>query len=108
MIVALFALAAVLLAIEGVRKLKQPRCPAPLDRLPLPPGPKPTPFFGNVLGINRDAPYLTYKAWSETYGMSQRGEPEYLTDVRLSNRRYRLYARFGTGYRHIELEGSCH
>lgn len=71
MIVALLGLAAaVLLAIEGARKLRQSRSPAHPGGLPLPPGPTPIPFLGNVLGVNRDAPYLTYTTWSKTYGVS--------------------------------------
>ncbi|KAG8215888.1 cytochrome P450 [Butyriboletus roseoflavus] len=68
MFVALLGLAAVLLAIEGARKLRCSRSPAHPGRPPLPPGPAPIPFFGNVLGLNRDAPYLTYTAWSKKYG----------------------------------------
>ncbi|KIJ19360.1 hypothetical protein PAXINDRAFT_7844 [Paxillus involutus ATCC 200175] len=55
---------AALLAIEGVRKLRRPKANKP----PLPPGPTPIPFLGNVLGLNADAPYLTYAEWSKTYG----------------------------------------
>jgi hypothetical protein len=68
MIVALLGLAAVLLAIEGARRLRRPRSPAHPGRPPLPPGPTPLPFLGNVLGMNKSAPHLTYAAWSKTYG----------------------------------------
>lgn len=37
--------------------------------LQLPPGPTPIPLFGNIFGMNKDAPYLTYTAWSKIYGM---------------------------------------
>lgn len=65
MLVGLLALAALVLVIEGVRKLRRPRSPA---GLPLPPGPTPIPFLGNILGVNTGAPHLTYTAWSKTYG----------------------------------------
>ena len=68
MIVALLGLAAVLLAIEGARRLKQSRSPTHPGRPPLPPGPTPLPFLGNVLGMNKNAPHLTYTTWSKTYG----------------------------------------
>ena len=65
MIVALLAPAAVLLAIKLVHKLRPSRSPA---GLPLPPGPIPIPFLGNILGVDTGAPHLTYTAWSKTYG----------------------------------------
>ncbi|KAF8840002.1 cytochrome P450 [Paxillus ammoniavirescens] len=65
MIVALVVSVAVLLAVEGLRKLRRP---SNLNRPPLPPGPTPIPLLGNVLGLNTDAPYLTYAEWSKTYG----------------------------------------
>ncbi|KAH7913777.1 cytochrome P450 [Hygrophoropsis aurantiaca] len=37
-------------------------------RLPLPPGPAPLPIVGNVRGINKNAPWLTYKDWGDRYG----------------------------------------
>ncbi|KAG9313615.1 cytochrome P450 [Chiua virens] len=36
--------------------------------LPLPPGPPGVPWVGNVIGINTDAPWLTYREWAKTYG----------------------------------------
>ncbi|KIJ19362.1 hypothetical protein PAXINDRAFT_7846 [Paxillus involutus ATCC 200175] len=65
MIVVLVVSVVALLAIEGVRKLRRP---SNSNRPPLPPGPTPIPFLGNVLGLNADAPYLTYTEWSKTYG----------------------------------------
>ncbi|KIK95876.1 hypothetical protein PAXRUDRAFT_826569 [Paxillus rubicundulus Ve08.2h10] len=65
MIVALGVSVAILLAIEGVRRLRRH---SGSTRPPLPPGPKPFPLLGNVLGLNRDAPYLTYTEWAKTYG----------------------------------------
>jgi hypothetical protein len=70
MIIALFTLAAVLLAVEGARRLRQRKSSARSTPLPLPPGPKPLHFIGNVLGINIGAPHLTYTEWSKTYGTS--------------------------------------
>ena len=64
MIVTLLAFAAVLLAVGGVRKRR--RSPA---GLPLPPGPTPIPFLGNIVGVDAYAPHLTYTAWSKTYGV---------------------------------------
>ncbi|KAG1750816.1 cytochrome P450 [Suillus lakei] len=36
--------------------------------LPLPPGPKPLPVVGNVLGLKVDEPWVTYTQWGATYG----------------------------------------
>lgn len=36
--------------------------------LPLPPGPKPLPIVGNVLGLKIDEPWVTYTHWGATYG----------------------------------------
>ncbi|KAF8553325.1 cytochrome P450 [Imleria badia] len=35
---------------------------------PLPPGPPGLPWVGNIIGINADAPWLTYAEWARTYG----------------------------------------
>ncbi|KIJ18055.1 hypothetical protein PAXINDRAFT_9140 [Paxillus involutus ATCC 200175] len=64
MIVALVVPVAVLLANEGLRKLRRP---SKSSGPPLPPGPTPIPFLRNVWGLNADAPYLTYAEWSKTY-----------------------------------------
>ncbi|KAH7922947.1 cytochrome P450 [Leucogyrophana mollusca] len=54
-------LALTLIAILGLRRRKS-RGP------PLPPGPTPLPFLGNVLSINGTAPWLTYTEWGTVYG----------------------------------------
>ncbi|KAJ3555937.1 hypothetical protein NM688_g2303 [Phlebia brevispora] len=33
-------------------------------RLPLPPGPKPWPIFGNIFDLPKDKPWVTYREWS--------------------------------------------
>lgn len=38
---------------------------------PLPPGPPGLPLIGPVIGINPSAPWLTFRDWAKTYGMSQ-------------------------------------
>ncbi|KAG1850509.1 cytochrome P450 [Suillus tomentosus] len=35
---------------------------------PLPPGPPPLPFVGNVIGIDPDHPWLAYSRWATEYG----------------------------------------
>ena len=65
--VALLGLAVALLVIWGARNRRQSRSQA---GLPLPPGPTPIPFLGNILGVDTNAPYLAYTAWGKTYGMS--------------------------------------
>ncbi|KAF9223390.1 cytochrome P450 [Gyrodon lividus] len=35
---------------------------------PLPPGPKPLPIVGNVMGINPNEPWVSYTNWGKTYG----------------------------------------
>ena len=37
---------------------------------PLPPGPPGIPWIGNVIGIDTNAPWLTYREWAKTYGGS--------------------------------------
>jgi len=39
------------------------------EHVPLPPGPNPLPILGNLHRINRDFPWITYKEWSEIYGL---------------------------------------
>lgn len=36
-----------------------------------PPGPPGLPWVGNVIGVNTDAPWLTYAEWARTYGKLQ-------------------------------------
>ena len=38
---------------------------------PLPPGPPGLPWVGSVIGVNTDAPWVTYAEWAKTYGRSQ-------------------------------------
>ena len=40
----------------------------PFRDRPLPPGPPGLPFVGNVIGINTEAPWLTYTEWANKYG----------------------------------------
>ncbi|KAN0082828.1 Cytochrome P450 [Tylopilus felleus] len=35
---------------------------------PFPPGPPGLPWVGNVIGVSRDAPWITYAEWARTYG----------------------------------------
>lgn len=35
---------------------------------PLPPGPSGLPWVGNVVGVDANAPWLTYREWAKTYG----------------------------------------
>lgn len=35
---------------------------------PLPPGPPGLPWVGNIIGINANAPWLTYREWAKIYG----------------------------------------
>lgn len=102
-ITAFLGLAAVLLAIQGIRKLRRSRSPA---HPPLPPGPTPILFLGNVLGLNRRAPHLTYTAWSKKYGTSLLCTDA--TDVRPSNRGYHLHPRLGPGRHRVELGRGSH
>jgi hypothetical protein len=36
--------------------------------LPLPPGPTPLPYVGNVIGVDTDHPWLAYSRWASEYG----------------------------------------
>jgi hypothetical protein len=40
--------------------------------LSLPPGPPPVPYVGNVIGVDRDHPWLTYSRWVTEYGRCNR------------------------------------
>lgn len=108
MFIALLGLAAVLLAIEGARKLWRSQSATHLSRPPLPPGPTPLPFLGNVLGMNKDAPHLTYTAWSKVYGALSLMRDAWIfvglmIHARRSNRRHRLHLRLGPENYLVEL-----
>ncbi|KAF8550796.1 hypothetical protein OG21DRAFT_369470 [Imleria badia] len=73
----MLGLPVVLLAVEGARKLSRSRSPPypgkrhgltvtnpNLNLVNTPP----SPCLGNVVHMNKDAPHLTCKAWSKTYG----------------------------------------
>lgn len=55
------------LVLDLVRRYYLEAQKAPLP-YPLPPGPPGLPFVGNVIGINTEAPWLTYTEWAKTYG----------------------------------------
>jgi hypothetical protein len=55
-------LAAIVMARSFIKKNAQ-------GQLPLPPGPKPLPILGNLHRMNRDFPWVTYKEWSDIYGL---------------------------------------
>ncbi|KAF8137304.1 cytochrome P450 [Boletus edulis] len=57
-----------ILALVFVRRCLETRdSEAPLV-CPLPPGPPGLPLVGNVVGIDTEAPWLTYTEWAKTYG----------------------------------------
>lgn len=59
------ALACVVVLDIARRYLKSAR---PWSSYSLPPGPHGLPFIGNVVGVNPDAPWLTYAEWAKKYG----------------------------------------
>jgi hypothetical protein len=36
--------------------------------IPLPPGPRPLPLIGNLIGMPKEKDWETYRAWNERYG----------------------------------------
>ena len=50
---------------------------------PLPPGPPGVPWVGNVIGIDTDAPWLTYAEWAKTYGSLQSSRLPALAEVNI-------------------------
>ncbi|KIK93478.1 hypothetical protein PAXRUDRAFT_828940 [Paxillus rubicundulus Ve08.2h10] len=63
----LTALAAVSLVVCGLVSIWPSRRRNPASH-PLPPGPKPLPIVGNVLGIDPGAPWVSYTNWGKSYG----------------------------------------
>ncbi|EIW83716.1 cytochrome P450 [Coniophora puteana RWD-64-598 SS2] len=59
----LVAVTAVLLTVYGLQRTK-----ANNSQCPLPPGPRPLPFIGSLLELDRLKPYKTYTAWGKKYG----------------------------------------
>lgn len=50
---------------------------------PLPPGPTPLPFLGNILSIDTKRPWLTYTEWKAKYGECERREAEHESEYLL-------------------------
>ena len=48
---------------------------------PLPPGPPGLPWVGTIIGVNTNAPWLTYAEWARTYGSLQHVWPLFSTEV---------------------------
>lgn len=71
--------------------------------LSYPPGPRPLPLIGNLLNIPKDSSWLAYTQFSKTYGTSI-----YFSEAPSDRnyRRYRIFPRLWTGYRHLELDQS--
>ncbi|KAG2158441.1 cytochrome P450 [Suillus bovinus] len=64
-LVALGALIISFVSFVVVRSLQKKR---DTKGFPLPPGPPPLPFVGNVIGIDPDHPWLAYSRWGTEYG----------------------------------------
>lgn len=55
-------------ALVGLIWYFKTKCSRGTRSLPLPPGPRPLPIIGNVLGIPREKQWLTYNKWASVYG----------------------------------------
>lgn len=95
------------LAITGVILIKRwRRSEATASLLPLPPGPPPLPFIGNVLDVPTFEPWKVYDGLSQTYGAGLRIFPcRENQDSIFHARRYHAFARCWTVNHHSLILG---